>query len=58
LQGLDRHVTLDIQLDDKASIWLQGQRYTLLPDPTPKPIQLDRVGQDWSQKSDPSPIKV
>jgi hypothetical protein len=51
LLGLDPNATLNIALDGKASIVLNGQHYTLVPDLTLGAIPAEKVGQYWWQES-------
>ncbi len=51
LQGMDPAATLAIQLDGTASIVLNGQPYTLVPDLTLSAVPAERVGQTVWQES-------
>ena len=51
LLGLDPGVTFNIELDGTASIVLNGQHYTLVPDLTLGDIPAERVGLYWWQES-------
>jgi hypothetical protein len=51
LLGLDPNATLNIGLDGKASIVLNGQHYTLVPDLTLGAIPAEKVGLTWWQES-------
>jgi hypothetical protein len=51
LLGLDGGATLSIQLEGTATIVLQGQRYTLVPDLTLGKVPTERVGQSVWQES-------
>ncbi len=51
LQSLDSSATLDIQLDGTASIVLNGQRYTLVPDITLSSLPTEGVSKSWWQEN-------
>lgn len=51
LKSLNPGATLTIQLDGTASVVIDGQRYTWIPDLALSKVPAERVGQYWWQES-------